>query len=727
MNERDPLRVAWKHYEAGRLPQAEQFCSQVLRRDPAQARALHLLGLIMHRRGNPHGALDLLLRAQALAPDDPEIRNDLGISFATSGRLAEAEEQYRHALKLKPGFAQALSNLGELMVRRGDLASAVEYYREAVAARPELAVAHYNLGSVSFALGDTVTAESALTRALELAPDYVEAWSNLGLLRNRQRRYEEALRCYLRALELRPDFVQAHLNLSGLYVALGRFDEAMASGQRALALRPDSALACYNMGLACYHRGNADEAVEWCGRALALEPGNVEALVCLAQAMSRQGRVGETVSTLREALRLRPDHLTARSALSYALLCVPAPAEEMWEEHRRCGELIEARNPPVRARAASSAAGRRLRIGYVSPDLRDHSVARFFEPVLAGHDRTEFEIWCYYDHSKEDAVTARLRSLAEHWVPCVQLSDDELTERVVNDGIDILIDLAGHTSGNRLGVFARRPAPVQVTWLGYPATTGLESMDWRLCSEETDPEGSERWHSERLYRLRSLWCFRPRGDEEPPRMQETPSLQRGGEVWFGSMNNLAKVSAETVRTWSRILREVPNSRLVMTNVPEGEARRRVAERFGREGIGEERLLLHGRLPDGEYRAVLDGVDLALDPFPYNGTTTSCETLWRGIPLVTLKGDRSVSRSGYALLKAVGLEELVSADEEGYVRLAVELARDPERLSRLRRELPERFAGSVLRDEKGFVRDLEAAYRSMWQEAISRHSDRHAQN
>ena len=719
MSGRDPeqaLRVARRHWRAGRATQAEQFCGQILRRDPQHAGALHLLGLIAQQRGDHHGALHLFMRAEAVAPDDPDLLSDLGALHVAGGRLAEAEECYRRVLALQPTHLQTLVNMGELLVRRGDFDGALQSYREAIAVQPDFAIAHYNLGSVSFAAGDTATASAALERAVALAPDYAEAWSNLGLVRTRQRRYEEALQCYLRACELRPDFAQAHLNLSGLYVTLGRFEEASESARRALALRPNSPLAFYNMGLACHHRGRPDEAVEWCRRALAVEPGHVEARVCLAQALSRQGRTDESLSHLREALRLRPDHLLARAALLFVLLNTSTDAGEVWSEHRRYGELIEERfRPQQRAHANERVPGRRLRIAYLSPDLREHSIAYFFEPILAHHAHEGFEIHCYQDHPKEDAVTARLRAHVEHWTPCALLTDEDLAERIRADRIDILVDMAGHTSGNRLPVFARRPAPVQVTWLGYPGTTGLSAMDWRLCSAETDPEGAERWHSERLYRLKSLWCYRPRGDEAPPRGGASPALSRGGEVWFGSMNNLAKVSAETIRAWSRILKEVPGSRLVMTSVPEGEARRRVTERFAAEGIGEDRLLLHGRLPDEGYREVLDGLDLALDPFPYNGTTTSCETLWRGIPLVSLVGDRSVSRSGYALLKAVGLEELAAADVDGYVALATNLARDQVRLTTLRAELPERFARSVLRDEAGFARDLEAAYREMWRQ------------
>jgi protein O-GlcNAc transferase len=699
---------------------AADLCEQALRLDPDNAQTLHLAGVVAFQSGDYERARDFLGRALRKGNANPPVLNDLGLVQAELGQSEEAIASFREALRLQPDFVAAWANLGDVFLNAGRYQDAIQSYEQALSLQPRLVAVQHSRAWALLQLDRDEEAQAGFERVLELQPDHIDAHLNLGVMMLRRNRFEEAIAINRRALALRSDLFLAHFNIGFASLGLGRTAEALASYERAIAVDPTRPDAYYNMGCILLERGRAEEACACFQRALDNDPHHALAWLNLGVSWQNSGEHERAVRYFEEARRNAPDSPVVWSTVLLSLNYRELSGDEVYAAHRSYGERVEA---PLRGGwkrpEPDRTPGRRLRIGYVSPDFRRHSVAYFMEPVLSHHDREGFEIYAYYCGAKRDDVTERLQALTDAWVDCHAWSDERLAERIRADGIDILVDLAGHTRDNRLLVFARRPAPVQVTWLGYPATTGLESMDWRLCSEETDPEGSERWHSERLYRLRSLWCFRPRGDEEPPRMQETPSLQRGGEVWFGSMNNLAKVSAETVRTWSRILREVPNSRLVMTNVPEGEARRRVAERFGREGIGEERLLLHGRLPDGEYRAVLDGVDLALDPFPYNGTTTSCETLWRGIPLVTLKGDRSVSRSGYALLKAVGLEELVSADEEGYVRLAVELARDSERLSRLRRELPERFAGSVLRDEEGFVRDLEAAYRSMWDEALHR--------
>jgi predicted O-linked N-acetylglucosamine transferase (SPINDLY family) len=352
-----------------------------------------------------------------------------------------------------------------------------------------------------------------------------------------------------------------------------------------------------------------------------------------------------------------------------------------------------------------------LKIGYVSSDFNNHAVPRFLLPLFTHHDAREFEIFAYYTGTKQDAVTAQLRDNVNHWIQCANAPDGQLAELIRADGIDVLVDLAGHTAGNRLLVFARKPAPVQVGYLGYPSTTGLSSIDWRLVAAETDPAGSEQWHTERLWRLQgSMWCYRP-ATAAPVMRAETPARGRG-YITFGSMNNIAKISDAAVRTWSAVLKAVPGSRLVMTNVATAAADR-MRQRFVCCGVEGNRLRLEGRLATGAYRELLAQVDIALDPYPYNGTTTTCEVLWEGIPVVSLKGEASVARSGYALLKLMGLEELVGRSEEEYIAIAANLAGNVAWLERIRRGLRTRMEASALRDEVGFTRGVEAAYRGMW--------------
>ncbi|MGE0372449.1 MAG: tetratricopeptide repeat protein, partial [Gammaproteobacteria bacterium] len=516
-----------------------------------------------------------------------------------------------------------------------------------------------------------------------------------------------------RALALKPDSAEACHNLGTVYMDQGRLDLAAGNFQKAIDLMPDAAVSHYNLGLIRFRQGRMDDAIACNRRALDLKPDFVRACNNLGVALAYQGRNDEAMRCYDKVLALQPDYANSHSSRLCSMLRIAATTpDSLYAAHREFAARCEAPlKPHWRDHANDRDPQRRLRIGYVSPDFRHHSVAQFMEPVLEQHDRTQVEIYCYYSYPAKDQVTARLTALADHWLDCANLTDEQLAARIRSDGIDILVDLAGHTRDGRLLTFARKPAPVQVTWLGYPATTGLTAMDYRLCTADTDPPGQEAFHSEALYRLpRTMWCYQPHGGRPAGGADSPPPA---GSVTFGSLNTYPKISAEAFAAWMEVLHTLPGSRLVMTAVPEDSVRQALAERIAAHGIEPGRVRVHTRLPDAEYHTVLRGIDIALDPFPYNGTTTTCETLWMGIPLITLAGMSSVARSGHALLKMVGLEELVAVDTADYVRRAVELARDAGRLARLRRELPRRFDASPLRDERGFARDLETAYRDMW--------------
>jgi predicted O-linked N-acetylglucosamine transferase (SPINDLY family) len=404
-------------------------------------------------------------------------------------------------------------------------------------------------------------------------------------------------------------------------------------------------------------------------------------------------------------------HNTRLFAMNYIATYSP---EEILAAHRRYAERIETPlRPQWPAHRNDRDPDRKLKVGYVSPDFRYHSVAYFIEPVLARHDRTRIEVYGYYNWPHGDAFTRRIAAACDHWLPCASFSDDALAARVQEDGIDILVDLAGHTTGERMAMFARKPAPVQVTYLGYASSTGLSAIDYRLTTLDVDPPGNEVWYTERLYRLpHTLWCYRPNPKAPPPGPAPAGAA---GFVTFGCTNNFSKVSPESIALWGEILRRVPGSRLLMTSVPEGSARGMLKESFAAHGVEPERLSLHGKVPTDQFIALCAQIDIALDPFPYTGTTTTCEILWQGVPVVTLIGRTSVTRSGYALLRTVGLPELCAVDEADYVRIAVELAGDPGRLNDLRQGMRARIEASPLRDEAGLARDIEQAYRTMWRE------------
>jgi protein O-GlcNAc transferase len=531
---------------------------------------------------------------------------------------------------------------------------------------------------------------------------------------HRAGRLAEAISCYRQALSLNPNLAEAYCNLGTALRQQDRWGEAIAHYRKAVALRSDIAEIWSNLGSVLGREAHYDEAEACCRKALELKPGLVEAHYNLGVVLTGLGRVEEAAACYQRALAIRADYIDAqRNSMFLSLYRGASTPAEMDAAHRRYAERIES---PYKGRWAAHAntpdPDRRLRIGYVSADFRFHSVAFFIEPILAHHDRERFEVFAYHNSTIHDATTERLMSHVAHWRSCKALSDEALAERIRADGIDILVDLAGHTFGNRLEVFARRPAPVQVTYLGYPVSTGLSAIDHRLTTEAIDPPGSERFGSEALYRLpRSLWCYRPPVDVEP--IGRPAPVTRGGFITFGSTNKLAKLSGDTVRVWAGILRGTPHSRLLLTNVPEGSAREWLKARFAEHGVEGERLTLRGRMPLREFWALAGEIDIALDGFPYNGTTTTCEMLSMGIPVVTRIGDSPVSRCGYALLASAGLAGLCGADDAEYARIAIDLANDRDRLEQLRREVRPRVEASPLRDEAGMTRDIEEAYRAMW--------------
>ena len=646
--------------------------------------------------------------AQAIDPAGAAYNR--GVAAAAVGDAEQALRCFRQALDIQPEFAEARNNLGLILLSRGRLDEAARAFERALASRPDYATALYNLAGVHLHRGELPQAAACYQRLLARSPDDAGAQHGLGKAWLRLGRLDEAAAALQRALTLRPGVPEVHIDLANALLNLGRVDDAVAACREALALKPDSADAHLTLGIAFYRQGRLAESTASCQQAIALRPDHAESWVNLANGYQRPGGLHQAVASLRRALELDPDFAAAHSALLVTLQYLPdcTPAQR-FAEHRRFAARFEA---PLRhtwsGHPNPKDPGRRLRIGYLSPDFRRHSVASFIEPVLARHDRAQVEIHAYYNHPRRDEVTARLAALADHWTPCRELSDEALAARIRADGIDILVDLAGHTNENRLLVLARRPAPVQVTYLGYPATTGLDAVDYRLCTADTDPPGEEAWHSERLYRLpHTLWCYRP-PDEQPPQ-----ATLRPGTITFASLNNPAKISPERLGLWAEILRAVPGSRLLITNAAADTLQAVLHAQLTARGIAPERVRCHGRLPAADYRRLLGEIDIALDPFPYAGTTTTCETLWAGIPVVTQRGESSAARSGHALLTAVGLAELAAVDDADYVRIAVALARDGERRDALRRELPARFAASPLRDEAGFARDLEAAYRDMW--------------
>jgi protein O-GlcNAc transferase len=639
---------------------------------------------------------------------------DLALRRHQAGRLADAEALYRQILAVQPNHAEARHLVGVIAHQTGRDDLAVEWIRQAIALNPNICAAHCNLGEAYRALGRLDEAMAAYRRALELKPDYPEAHNNLGAALKDRGQVDEAMAAYRRALELKPGFPQAHNNLGVALRERGRLDEAIAAYRRALELRPGDPETRYNLGNALRERGHLDEAVAAYGHALELKPDLAEALNNLGNALRDRGELDEAIAAYRRAIQMKPDYVGAHSNLIFAFHFHPShDASSIAREHERWNRqfsdpLRQYRQPHANSRNPE----RRLRVGYVSPDFRDHVVGRYALPLLERHDREGFDILCYSGVARPDWMTERLRALASGWRNTVGLPDARLAEMIREDGVDILVDLTMHAADNRLPVFARQPAPVQVTWLAYPGSTGLSSIGYRLTDAHMDPPGQESaWSVEEPVRLPDCWCcYEPVGDA--PEINALPALSAKG-VTFGSLNNFAKVHEGVLALWVRVLEAVKGSRLLML-CPKGRARERVRALFGARGIGVDRLDLVGLLPREEYLRLYQRIDIGLDPFPYNGMTTTCDALWMGVPVLTLPGQMPASKAGLSLLSSVGLGEWAATSEEDHVQMAVELAGNLRRLAELRATLRARMRASPLMDAPRFARNVEAAYRKMWQ-------------
>jgi predicted O-linked N-acetylglucosamine transferase (SPINDLY family) len=661
----------------GRWAEARQLCERVLRLQPKHVEALHLLGLVLCRSGESDKGLKLLRRAIAFEPRAAALHNNLGNVLRDLGRAEEALGAYDKALAVEPALAAALYNSGNAL---RDLD------------RPADAVQRYD-------------------RALALQPDYAEALVNRGNAQATLGEPDAALASFDQAIALRPDFAEAHYNRANALATMGRKADALAGYDRALALEPAYAAALNNKGIALQADGRYAEAQACYETALAANPEDGEALSSLGNLKTEQGRVEEALEIFAAAARLRPDlpgpHSNLIMTRNYR---TGLAAADHLAAHRAWGAALAVPKPrPFPLRRPG-----RLRVGYVSADFRTHSVAYFLEPLLAHHDRAAVEVFCYADVARPDATTARLRALADHWVPIDRLSDAGAAARIRDDGIDLLIDLSGHTGQSRLSLFAARPAPVQATWLGYPATTGLAAMDWRLTDGIADPPGAaEPFHAERLLRLpNGFLCYRPPAEAGEP--APAPMIANGF-VTFGSFNQLAKLSDETVAAWASVLDRVPGSRLLLKSKALDDAATRAWHlgRFQSHGIAAERLELLGYIAAADgHLAAYGRIDVALDPFPYNGTTTTCEALWMGVPVVTLAGDRHAGRVGVSLLTRIGLDTLVAHDIADYAARATALVADRDGLTALRAGLRDRLRASPLLDEPRFARDMEAAFEAM---------------
>jgi protein O-GlcNAc transferase len=638
---------------------------------------------------------------------------DLALQHHQAGRLHDAEQLYRQILAHEPEHVDAIQNLGIIAQQVGRIDMAVELIRRVIVLRPNYAEAHSNLGNALKDLGRFDEAIVACRRAIALRPDLAEAYNNLGIALAGKGQLDEAIAACRRAIALRPGIPEAHNNLGIALAGKGQFAAAVDAYREALLLRSSYAEAHSNLGNVLREQGKLDEAIAAYGHAITLRPDSAEVHNNRGIALTDQGRLDEAIESYRRTLQLKPDHSEAHSNLILAMLyrsgdqAAAILAENRAWSEQHAAPLADKIKSPGNDRSSQ----RSLRIGYVSADFRRHPVGYFLRPLLRHHDRVNFQIHAYSNFRGGDDQTDRLKEHCDSWHEIVDLSDDEAAELIRRDAIDILVDLSAHTRGNRLLVFARKPAPIQVNYLAYPATTGLETIDYRLTDPFFDPpERNAANYTEKSIRLpRSYWCYEPpiAGLEIAP-----PPAAEAGFITFGSLNSFCKITPAVLQTWSNILLAAPDSRLLLHALP-GSHRDRVRDKFAEHGIKPDRVDFIGWLSLSEYMGQYRKIDVALDSFPYAGGMTTCHALWMGVPVITLAGPTAIGRGGVSILSNIGVEDLIANSPRDYARLAVAQANDQPRMGNFRSTIRERMSRSPLMDGKQLAAGVENAYCEMW--------------
>lgn len=679
---RKAFAMANSYYQSGHIKLAENVYNKILKIDPEHPDSLHMAGDIARQNGKYDLAANFIKSAIRIGPAKAAYHISLGNVLLDLERRDEAVFSYKNALALNLDNADLLNNLGNKLKSLGELDKAASCYRSAV----------------------------------KIKPDYAEVYYNLGILLAEQGKPEEAVLNFRTALEIKPDFAGTYIALGNALSSQGMPKEAVLWFRKGINLQPNNVAAYNNMGNALHNQDKLDEAIACYGKALEIDPKMAATLNNMGLLLQDQGRLKEAGKYFRRALKIDPNLVKAYSNFLLSLLYDSEyDPDHIFSEHKKWNDLYG--HPSMKRPAPyinSPKQARRLRIGYVSPDFRNHSCAWFLEPLLEFHNRDKVEIFCYGEVKKGDGVTARIRRLSNSWYCTQGISDMEVVKQIRSDSIDILVDLAGHTKGNRLPVFARKPAPVQMTWLGYNFTTGLEAIDYRLSDNWLTPlKGRERF-SEKLYNLtRCSLVYRP--PEKTPEPVE-PALESNEHITFGSFNNLSKVSSSTIALWARVLNETPGSKLVLKARQSRDfgSRERILRIFGEQRISANRVIFKGYASSTfEHLAHYHEIDLALDTFPYNGVTTTCEALWMGVPVITLSGNHTVSRWGLSLLAAVGLEGLAAKREDEYIAIIKSLVYSRRRLKALKTGMRDRLISSPLCDAKGFADAVEEAFGTMW--------------
>ena len=700
-------------YGQGRYAEAEALCRQILNELPEHFSALHLLGLCAFAGQHFEAAKQALKLAVTADPRSAQAFSDLGATHFALGQYEDARTCLEKAIALKPSFPMALANLGNALLHLNRVEQAIEIYDRAIKLKPDYVDALCNRGLAELAVQQFERARQSFERTLLFQPRHVEALVGKGLVNIELKNYDEAESALDAALALRPGSAKILANRGRLYFELSKFEQATADIDAALALAPRLEVALQGKAQVSLSVGNTAQAMLACTTLLEENPRSATGLALLSACFANQGEIASAIELLDASVAITPDAGLIGRKIFFLDFLTDADFAVQQAARKHWWDLVGTRLAQRTLAPRSLDPDRRIVIGYVSAEFWYHSAAFALLPILRHHDRSKFEIVCYACSSTQDEVTAQFRRLADTWVDAWQMSDDQLADRIQADKVDILIDVSGHTTGNRLPVFARKPAPIQVTAFGHASGTGLQTMDYVLADPVFIPESARHLLAEKVYDLPCLNTLDPIADVPP---SELPMI-RNGYVTFGVFNRINKISDDAIRVWSKLMREVTGSRITLkhTLLDDPLVRERLLARFVAHGIAEANITCLGMTARHEHLRAFAEVDISLDPFPQNGGISTWESLYAGVPVIARLGNASSSRAGASIVAAVGLSDWVAEDDDGYAAIACKFAARPDQLAMLRAELPARIAASPAGNVEIYAGRVEAGYRQFWRD------------
>ena len=701
------------HHQSGRLQQAEVIYNDILKDNPRNTDALNFLGVLFHQTGKNEIAISNFEKAIKINPGIADYYNNCGIACRALKKNEKAIIHFEKAIALKPEYAEAHNNLGVVYKDLGRDEDAIACYQQALTIKPDYAEALKNLGIQFHNSGQFEEAIVRFEAFLAISPDDVDVLFNLARVLHKQGNMEEAIVRYNQVLSIKPDYAVAHNNLGAIFQAVGKIEKAVTSFEQALIVNPDYAEAYNNLGNVLHLMGRLQDAIASYEKAIALKPNYAGVYNNMGNVFKSMGRHNDAFSCYEKATSINPYYHKAYSNIFLALNYLPSTTNAaLYKKSKAWAATLE--NKPFNNVFKNQPDDNRpLNIAYVSGDFSNHPVGYFISRVLSSHDSFHFNVTCYSNSERLDETTVLIKNNVKQWRNIAGLSDDEVSKLIKNDSIDILVDLSGHTGNNRLTLFSERAAPVQVTWLGYFATTGLRTMDYILADSVVLPAEEEKFYTEKVRRLSdSYLCF------DLPKFKigiKNPPVMNTGIITFGCFNNYNKINRATIELWAEIMNSVPGSQIFLKQNQYGDSglRQSVYDVFAANNIENSRVILEGRSSRDVLLKKYQLIDLALDPFPFGGGTTTAECLWMGVPLITMKGDRWVGRVSESILRTIGMSEFVARNNDEYKQIAISLCNDIPQLKYLRSNLRKKLETSPICDGKKYTKNLESEYRSIW--------------